>query len=177
MSQSRRRRRPGAFLGHLLAMQCAAITPDLWHRGVPERGRVARRWRHELAAPVEGVPGGPPKLAAWLSGLASLPSLQYSTHPFGGHQNYRSRVLNSDILQWPNGELTLGLFVSQGLKGMARPIACTVNLGSNGGNLFTDVVGLLLCRHSGHSHIETWVVIRFKNFTPKNVTSNIWTHA
>ena len=57
--------------------------------------------------------------------------------------------------------------MSQGLKGMARPIACTVNLGSNGGNLFTDVAGLLLRRPSGHSHIETWVVIRFKNFTPK----------
>jgi len=32
---------------------------------------------------------------------------------------------------------------------------------------FTDVAGLLLRRPSGHSHIETWVVIRFKNFTPK----------
>ena len=42
MSQSRRRRRPGAVLGHLLTMQYADITPDLRHHGVPERGRVAR---------------------------------------------------------------------------------------------------------------------------------------
>ena len=50
---------------------------------------------------------------------------------------------------------------------MAWLVTWTVNLGSNGGNLFTDVAGLPLCRPSGHSHIEIRAVIRFKNLSQK----------
>ena len=49
--------------------------------------------------------------------------------------------LGSQLINTDRQGLWRGL---KGLKGMARPIACTVNLESNGGNIFTDVAGLLL---------------------------------